>query len=52
MGWWRLDGDASGVLPGNNGVIVGNPVFTNGLVGQALYFDGADDGVKIKPHLN
>src|SRR5439155_330757 len=39
VGWWRLDGNANGALPGNNGVLVGGPVFTNGLVGQALYLN-------------
>ena len=47
VGYWSLNGtckDGSG--NGNHGVIVGNPRTVDGVVGQALDFDG-DDGVEI-----
>lgn len=51
-GYWTFDEgggnnvfDSSGM--GNNGVVVGNPVWADGKVGKALMFDGVDDYVVI-----
>src|SRR5580765_5703066 len=49
VAWWPLDGNASNAIANDSGVIVGNPVFTNGLVGQAMFFDGVGDGVESQP---
>src|SRR6266852_8738540 len=47
--WWPFDGNTADFTSGSVGVIVGNPVFTNGLVGQAMFFDGNGDGVMSTP---
>jgi uncharacterized repeat protein (TIGR01451 family) len=47
VGWWPLEGDAADLAGANAGVLLGNPRFTNGLVGQAISFDGTDDEVRI-----
>jgi uncharacterized repeat protein (TIGR01451 family) len=54
VGWWPLEGDAADRVGTNSGVLLGNPAFTNGLVGQALHFDGVDDAVRLPaaPALN
>ncbi len=46
---WPFDGDTVDRVFATTGVILGNPVFTNGLVGQALFFDGVGDGVASMP---
>jgi uncharacterized repeat protein (TIGR01451 family) len=53
-GWWPLDGNTADRVGTNSGVLLGNPAFTNGLVGQALHFDGVDDEVRLNaaPALN
>ncbi|MEK7560417.1 MAG: Ig-like domain-containing protein [Patescibacteria group bacterium] len=49
---WTFD-DATGtvaldsVSPNNNGMLVNGPVWTTGLRGGGLYFDGTDDVVRI-----
>jgi hypothetical protein len=45
--WWPLDGNALDRIGTNDGTLVNGPVFTAGLVDQALSFDGADDAVRI-----
>jgi hypothetical protein len=49
-----IDGDTLDNFNTNHGTIVGNPRFTNGLAGQAMFFDGVDDGVRmnVSPELN
>jgi uncharacterized repeat protein (TIGR01451 family) len=46
-GWWPFEGNLQDHGQTNFGVFTGNPVFTNGLVGQAVFFNGGTDGVKI-----
>jgi len=52
--WWPLDGHAADQVGTNIGSVFGNPVFTNGMVGEAMRFDGVDDAVRIpaSPGLN
>ena len=47
VAWWPLDGNALDRIGTNDGTLVNGPVFTAGLVDQALSFDGADDTVRI-----
>jgi uncharacterized repeat protein (TIGR01451 family) len=49
--WFPLQGSTTSLVGTNTGTIIGNPVFTNGFVGQAMFFDGNNDGVQI-PGLN
>jgi len=53
-GWWPLDDNVLDIAGTNVGRFTGNPVFTNGQVGRALFFDGTDDGVRFSasPSLN
>jgi parallel beta-helix repeat protein len=50
VGWWKLD-EGSGVTAydssghGNNGILYGGPRWVAGKIGNALHFDGTDDGV-------
>ncbi|UCG47669.1 MAG: hypothetical protein JSU94_19565 [Phycisphaerales bacterium] len=51
VGWWRFD-DASGIIAENsagsaNGTLVGDPVWTTGVLGGALEFDGDGDYVYV-----
>ena len=51
-GWWKFDGntgDSSG--NGNNADSYGAPVFVQGISGQALSFDGADDYIDLPDSL-
>jgi RHS repeat-associated protein len=43
---WKLDGDCDDAAADHDGVAEGTPVYSEGLVGQALQFDG-DDYVEI-----
>lgn len=54
VAWWPLDGSVADNVGTNSGASTGGPFFTNGLVGQALAFDGNDDTVRIpaSPALN
>jgi acid phosphatase type 7 len=45
VAWYPLDGDATDLVSGATGTLLGGPVFTNGFVGGGLAFDGADDEV-------
>ncbi|HEU0010882.1 MAG TPA: LamG-like jellyroll fold domain-containing protein [Verrucomicrobiae bacterium] len=47
VSWWPFDGITVDSVGTNDGTLVGNPAFTNGFVGQALFFDGVDDGVRV-----
>jgi len=40
--WWTGDGNATDILSGNNGTLMGNVSFTNGEVGQAFDFEGTN----------
>ncbi len=53
-GYWSFDGqDISGTTAydrsgaGNNGTLTNGPVITEGIVGQALSFDGSNDDVRV-----
>jgi 3',5'-cyclic AMP phosphodiesterase CpdA len=47
VAWWPLDGDGSDAAGANSGVVLGGPVFVDGLVGEAMRFDGINDEVNI-----
>ncbi len=55
VGWWRLD-DGSGDTAadsseyGNNGTLMGGPIWVEGQIGRALEFDGATQYVEV-PHV-
>ena len=51
-GWWRLDGNASDSVSTNNGQLIGGPIYTNGMVGAAMFFDGLDDMFRIRAASN
>lgn len=55
ISYWKFDdGTATDVLGANPGAFVGAPVVMSGKVGQALLFDGVDDGILVQnsPSLN
>ena len=54
VGWWPLNGNTADLVGTNAGVLVGNPAFTNGFIGQTLFFDGTNDAVRVpvSPSLN
>ena len=45
--WWRAEGDASDAVNTNNGVAVGNLLYTNGEVGHAFVFDGSTSYIPL-----
>jgi hypothetical protein len=47
VSWWPFEGNTNDFYAANNGAPSGNPAFVSGKVGQALYFDGLDDQVKV-----
>jgi uncharacterized repeat protein (TIGR01451 family) len=46
-GWWPFDGNTADISGGNSGFFFGDPNFTPGFIGQALFFDGSDEAVRI-----
>jgi hypothetical protein len=49
MAWYTLDdnvSDSSG--NGNDGILVGDPMWVDGKIGRALQFDGVDDYVEVQ----
>ena len=53
VSWWPGDGNASDIVDGNPGTIVGGATFTNGLVGQAFSFDaGLSSGITVPNSAN
>jgi subtilisin-like proprotein convertase family protein len=54
VSWWPLDGDASDIFGGLNGLLYGDVTFTNGEVGQAFYGDGVATRVVVpaSPNMN
>ena len=53
LSWWAGDGNASDIVDGNHGTIVGGTTFTNGLVAQAFSFDIAlDSGITVPNSAN
>jgi hypothetical protein len=53
ISWWRADGNANDAVGGSHGILQG-AAFVAGKTGQALSFDGIDDGVSMvkMPALN
>ena len=47
VSWWSGDGNASDVVAGNHGTLVGNASYTNGKVNATFALDGAGDIVKV-----
>jgi hypothetical protein len=48
VGWWPLDGDAKDTSgTGNDGILVGNPTFGPGMVGQALVMNGTSQNTEV-----
>jgi hypothetical protein len=47
IAWWPGDGNALDIVGGNNGTLMGGVTFTNGEVGQAFSFVGANEAVLI-----
>ena len=50
VGWWKLNEGAGGAANdssgyGNNGTLVGGPIWAAGQIGGGLEFDGTDDHV-------
>ena len=46
-GWWQGEGNANDVVGGNNGILLGGAVYTNGEVGKAFELNGTDAAIKI-----
>ena len=49
VAWWRAEGGALDSVGTNNGVLVNNVKFADGLSGKAFLFDGDNAYVKIPP---
>lgn len=47
VSWWPAAGDATDILSGNDGTLVGATTFAAGMVGQAFKFGGFHDQVQI-----
>ena len=47
VAWWPGEGDGMDVVGGSDGELVNGLGFADGLVGQAMVFDGVDDHVRI-----
>jgi hypothetical protein len=45
--WWRWEGNGEDVFLRNPAQLLGNPVFVNGEVGQALALNGANQAAKV-----
>jgi hypothetical protein len=43
--YYRFDSRANGETAENNGILIGNPVFSSGIPGSGLQFDRIDDHV-------
>ena len=44
---WPLDGDASDIVGGNDGVLEGEPSFVEGMIGSAIDLNGTNQTVSI-----
>lgn len=47
VAWWELENNGNDRVSGNNGTLLGSPVFNVGEVGNAMQFDGINDQVLI-----
>lgn len=45
VSWWKLDGDASDEIGGNNGNLIGGVNFVQGKFGQAANFNGSSTAI-------
>ncbi len=49
VGWWPGDVDASDLVGGNHGVLVGETMLSDAIVGQGFDLGGGDDAVYVSP---
>ena len=49
IAWWKGDGNANEALTGQSGVIRGRTAFTEGMMGQAIMFDGSSGYIEGAP---
>jgi hypothetical protein len=49
VSWWPADGNASDIVGGNLGMLMGGANFAPGIIDQAFLLDGVNDGIII-PH--
>jgi len=47
LAWYKFDGDTRDSVGSSHGIPHGSPLFTMGVFGQAITFDGFDDSVSI-----
>ena len=47
VAWWHADGNVRDSAGRDDGILVGNPLYSRGIVGEAFEFDGAGSYVKI-----
>jgi hypothetical protein len=47
VAWWRAEGNARDRVGHNDGILVGNPIFSDGIIGKAFEFNGIGSYVKI-----
>ncbi len=53
LAWWPGDGNATDIIGGNNGILVGDATFSEGKVQQGFSLDGNDDFVDLSiPSIN
>jgi hypothetical protein len=52
VSWWPLDGTADDLAGGSPGMVVGDPLYPAGLVGQVMSFDGLVDAVRVPASSN
>src|SRR5439155_14526143 len=52
VSWWPAEGDANDIVSTNHGTLMNGVSFINGMVGQALDFDGVDDYVVVPASSN
>ena len=47
VAWWRAEGNAHDSASHDDGILVGNATFSDGIIGKAFRFDGVGSYVKI-----
>jgi len=47
IAYWKFDGDTKDSIGRSEGIVYGNPVLTQGILGQAYNFDGIDDFIEM-----
>ncbi len=48
VSWWPFDGNAEDIIDNNDGILQPDMEFVNGIVNDALRFDGVDDYVLVR----